>query len=236
VGAHGLLPCDKGFSKAAFAISAENPQLLYTATLAGNTPYAVVGSAGLSASLLNQTISACSPSTSIVNYTNQVQTDSAGSALAVAIPVYKTLNSCANLANISFNKAPDMLAKIALDPGFGHYEIFGIARFFHEMVYPGETTNSNLYGNYTDVQPGPSLAGAGCLLSGSDHRGSIPQQHRPWRRGRQHAPSRHQGQVHIRRQNPVRTRRRTLRRFDAVRRNVERRRRTGAYPQPLRPA
>ena len=30
----------------AFAVSAENPQLLYTASLAGNTPYAVVGSAG----------------------------------------------------------------------------------------------------------------------------------------------------------------------------------------------
>jgi hypothetical protein len=147
----GFFRVTKAFSKAAFAISAENPQLLYTATLAGNTPYAVVGSAGLSASLLNQTISACSPSTSIVNYGNQVQTDSAGNALAVAIPVYKTLNSCANLANISFNKAPDMLAKIALDPGFGHYEIFGIARFFHEMVYPGETTNSNLYGTYADV-------------------------------------------------------------------------------------
>jgi hypothetical protein len=87
----------------------------------------VVGSAGLSASLLNQTISACSPSTSIVNYTNQKQTDSAGNTVDVAVPVYKTVNSCANLANISFNEAPDMLAKAAFDPGFGHYEVFGMA-------------------------------------------------------------------------------------------------------------
>jgi hypothetical protein len=154
----GYFRLTKAFPKAAFAISAENPQLLYTATLAGNTPYAVVGSAGLSASLLNQTISACSPATSIVNYSNQAQNDSGGNTVSIAVPVYKTVNSCANLANISFNKAPDMLAKIAIDPGFGHYEVFGIARFFHEIIYPGETTNSNLYGGNTDVATGAAVA------------------------------------------------------------------------------
>jgi hypothetical protein len=163
----GYLRLTKSFSKAAFAISAENPQLLYTATLAGNTPYAVVGSAGLSASLLNQTISACSPSTSIVNYGNQKQTDSAGNIIDVAVPVYKTVNSCANLANISFNEAPDVLAKAAFDPGFGHYEIFGIGRIFHETIYPGETTNSNLYGGNKDIATGaavaPALSTAGAI-------------------------------------------------------------------------
>jgi hypothetical protein len=156
----GYFRLTKSFSKAAFAVSAENPQLLYTATLAGNTPYAVVGSAGLSASLLNQTISACSPSTSIVNYTNQAVSVSGGATANIAVPVYKTVNSCANLANISFNKAPDILAKAAFDPGFGHYEIFGIARTFHEMIYPGETTNSNLYGGYKDIVTGLVVAPA----------------------------------------------------------------------------
>jgi hypothetical protein len=156
----GYFRVTKAFSKASFAISAENPQLLYTATLAGNTPYAVVGSAGLSASLLNQTISACSPATSIVNYTNQAETNSAGNTESIAVPVYKTLNSCANLANISFNKAPDMIVKVALDPGFGHFEVFGISRFFHETIYPGETTNSNLYGGITDVATGTAVAPA----------------------------------------------------------------------------
>jgi hypothetical protein len=161
----GYFRLTKAFSKASFAISAENPQLLYTATLAGNTPYAVVGSAGLSASLLNQTISACSPATSIVNYSNQSEIDALGNKLDVAVPVYKTVNSCANLANISFNKAPDMVFKFSLDPGFGHYEVFGISRFFHETIYPGETTNSNLYGGNTDIATGsavaPSLTTAG---------------------------------------------------------------------------
>jgi len=156
----GYFRVTKAFSRAAFAVSAENPQLLYTATLAGNTPYAVVGSAGLSASLLNQAISACSPSTSIVNYTNQKQTDSVGNTVNLAVPVYKTVNSCANLANISFNKAPDMLVKAAFDPGFGHYEVFGVARFFHETVYPGETTNGNLYGGLKDIVTGAVVAPA----------------------------------------------------------------------------
>lgn len=163
----GYFRVTKAFSKGAIAVSAENPQLLYTASIAGNTPYAVVGSAGLSASLMNQTISACSPSTSIVNYTNQSVTDSAGNTVNIAVPVYKTVNSCANLANVSFNKAPDMLVKAAFDPGFGHYEIFGVARFFHEIVYPGETTNSNLYGGLKDVVSGlvvaPALTSAGAI-------------------------------------------------------------------------
>jgi hypothetical protein len=159
-GRMGSLRLTKSFNKASFAISAENPQLLYTASLAGNTPYAVVGSAGLSAALMNQTISSCSPSTSIVNYTNQTQTDSAGNTVNIAVPVYKTMNSCANMANISFNEAPDMLAKAAFDPGFGHYEVFGVARFFHETVYPGETTNSSLYGGFKDIVTGVVVAPA----------------------------------------------------------------------------
>jgi len=141
----------KSTNHAAFGVSFENPQLLYTASLAGNTPYAVLGSAGNNGGAYNATISACSPSTSIVNYTNQAQTDSAGNTLDVAVPVYKTVNSCANVTNISFNQAPDIFVKAAVDPGWGHYEIFGVLGFAHETVYPGETTNSNLYGGLTDV-------------------------------------------------------------------------------------
>ncbi len=156
----GSIRLTKGFKHGAIAVSAENPQLLYTASLAGNTPYAVVGSAGLGASLLNQSISACSPSTSIVNYSDQTEVNSTGATEHIAVPVYKTVNSCANLANISFNKAPDMVVKVALDPGFGHYEIFGVGRFFQETVYPGETTDRNLYGGLTDVATGAAVTPA----------------------------------------------------------------------------
>lgn len=151
----GFIRLTKSFSKVAFAVSAENPQLLYAATLAGNTPYAVLGSAGLNASALNQAISDCSPSTTVVNYTSQ-----ADGAIPIAVPVYKTVNSCTSLANISFNKAPDFLAKVAFDPVWGHYELFGIGRMFQETIYPGETTNANLYGGLTDINTGTVLTPA----------------------------------------------------------------------------
>lgn len=150
----------KSFTKMAFAVAAENPQILYTASLAGNTPYAVLGSAGINGGLFNAAVSACSPSTAIVNYTNQAVTDANGITVNLPVAVYKTVNSCANLANISFNQAPDMVVKAAFDPGMGHYEIFGIARFAHETIYPGETTNSNLYGGLTDIVSGATVAPA----------------------------------------------------------------------------
>jgi len=63
----------KTFPKMAFGFAAENPQLLYKASLAGNEPYAVLGSAGTNGGNYNAAISTCTPATSIVNYTNQVQ-------------------------------------------------------------------------------------------------------------------------------------------------------------------
>jgi hypothetical protein len=34
------------------------------------------------------------------------------------------------------NKLPDFIVKLAVDPGFGHYEVFGIASDFRNRVYP----------------------------------------------------------------------------------------------------
>jgi hypothetical protein len=157
----------KSFNKAAFGLSIESPQLLYSASLAGNTPYAVLGSAGNNGGAYNAAISSCTPATSIVNYTNQVDTTSGGQTVNVAVPVYKTVNSCANLATVSFNEAPDVVMKAAFDSAWAHYEIFGIAGFSHETVYPGETTNSNLYGGNKDIVTGavvaPALTSAGSV-------------------------------------------------------------------------
>jgi len=150
----------KTFPKMAFGFAAENPQLLYKASLAGNEPYAVLGSAGTNGGNYNAAISTCTPATSIVNYTNQVQTDSAGNTIDVAVPVYKTLNGCSDIATLSFNQAPDLILKAAFDPGWGHYEIIGITGFAHETIYPGETTNSNLYGGLTDIATGTAIAPA----------------------------------------------------------------------------
>lgn len=46
-------------------------------------------------------------------------------------------------ANYSFNLAPDMIAKLAFEPKFGgHYEIYGLARFFQYRNYVGYKNTS----------------------------------------------------------------------------------------------
>jgi hypothetical protein len=41
-----------------------------------------------------------------------------------------------NEANYSFNKSPDFVFKAALDPGWGHYEIFGVVGTFRARIFP----------------------------------------------------------------------------------------------------
>jgi hypothetical protein len=46
-------------------------------------------------------------------------------------------------ANYTFNEAPDMIAKIAVEPGWGHWELFGVSRFFRDRIYPASGTPYN---------------------------------------------------------------------------------------------
>ncbi len=39
-------------------------------------------------------------------------------------------------ANYSFNYAPDVLAKAAYETNWGHFELFGVGRFFRDRVFP----------------------------------------------------------------------------------------------------
>lgn len=45
-------------------------------------------------------------------------------------------------ANYTNQVAPDVIAKLAFDPGRGHFELGGIARFFRDRYYPGGTSAS----------------------------------------------------------------------------------------------
>ena len=46
--------------------------------------------------------------------------------------------------NYSINMAPDIIAKVAIEPGFGHYEIAGIATFLRDRVFPNAGTKSSV--------------------------------------------------------------------------------------------
>ena len=62
--------------------------------------------------------------------------------------------------NYSFNLAPDFVAKLVAEPGWGHYEVFGISRFFRDRIYPnaGASTPSSV-GAYNDSTAAGGIGG-----------------------------------------------------------------------------
>ncbi|WP_446742174.1 hypothetical protein [Silvibacterium acidisoli] len=69
--------------------------------------------------------------------------------------------SSGNLASYSFNLAPDMIAKVVAEPGWGHYEVFGIARFFRNRIYPNDSgATPSSAGAYNDKTVGGGIGGS----------------------------------------------------------------------------
>lgn len=118
-------------NKTWIGFSVENSQ--ETLTTHGNTANSfLLGSQGNAAGLYNSAISACS-----IN---------GGSITTLPATVSVT---CTNVANYSFNPTPDFIGKVAFEPGFGHYEIFGVATQFRNRIFPE-----------AGATPTPSAAGA----------------------------------------------------------------------------
>ncbi len=107
----------KDFNNKVWAgFSVENSQ--ETISTHGNANNYVVGSQGLAGGLYNAGVNGCSTT---VN--------------AAGAPV----TTCSNLANYSYNPSPDFIGKLAFQPGFGHYEIFGVLTDFRDRIFPGAT-------------------------------------------------------------------------------------------------
>ena len=60
-------------------------------------------------------------------------------------------------ANYSFNYAPDIIVKAALEPGWGHWELIGIQRTFRDRIYPNAP--SSAAGAYNDKEMGAGIGG-----------------------------------------------------------------------------
>src|SRR5215471_5452237 len=101
--------------------SVENAQA--TISTHNNTPNFLVGSAGNNGGLYNGSITTC---TSTLTNPN----DPAGP------PLTTPLTTCTPSASYAFNPSPDIVAKLAFEPGFGHYEIFGVYTRFRDRVFP----------------------------------------------------------------------------------------------------
>jgi hypothetical protein len=128
----------------AAAVAMENAE--GTLTTHNNIDNFLLGSEGASNSY-NSAISGCTLS----NYTLTTSTT----------PTYYV--SCTPLGTYTFNPSPDLIAKVAFDPGFGHYEIFGLYDRFRDRVFPCE--NFPLTGPFTAcpndaAKTGPSAVGA----------------------------------------------------------------------------
>jgi uncharacterized coiled-coil protein SlyX len=104
-------------NKVTVAASVEAPQA--TLSTHGNANNFLLGSEGATNSY-NDAVSGCTTST----YT----------ATGATTPTYYT--TCSPVGTYSFNPSPDVIAKIAFDPGFGHYEVFGLWDRFRDRVYP----------------------------------------------------------------------------------------------------
>ena len=100
----------KGFNnKVWLGFAMENSQA--TITSHNNGANFLVGEQGTSGGLYNPAISACSTSAT-------------------------GLTTCSPVANYSFNPSPDLIAKAVFEPGFGHYEVFGVYSRFRDRVFP----------------------------------------------------------------------------------------------------
>jgi len=73
-------------------------------------------------------------------------------------------------ANYSFNRAPDFIGKLAFEPGWGHYEIFGVVSTFRDRIFPGANDATPT----ADGASNQSTTGGGI---GGNIRGSLAHKH-----------------------------------------------------------
>ncbi len=132
-------------NKVWIAASMENSQA--TLSTHGNETNFLIGSAGNSGGLYNSAISTCSSS---INSTATTVT-----------------TTCTPIAGYSFNPSPDFVVKLAFEPGFGHYEVFGLSTSFRDRIFPcggvssttlcGGKTGANALGAFNDSKDGGGI-------------------------------------------------------------------------------
>ena len=64
-------------------------------------------------------------------------------------------------ANYSFNFTPDFVVKMAFQPGWGHWELFGIDRNFRDRIYPCATVTATCTVPTTALPSNATATGAG---------------------------------------------------------------------------
>jgi len=94
-------------------------------------PQATIGGRGFSA--VTTINSGAAPATIV---TSGATTATTGNFFLNAPGAGGGLNNAFDATGYTVNKAPDLIFKAAADPGFGHFELFGIVSFFGDRIYP----------------------------------------------------------------------------------------------------
>jgi hypothetical protein len=150
---YGLRVVKNFNNKAWFGLSMENAQA--TLSTHNNGTNYLVGSEGAGGGLYNSGVTNCT---------------TANNPVTGGAPV----TTCSLAASYSFNPSPDIIAKVAFEPGFGHYEVFGIYARFRDRLFPcgevviiapattgpcpnGDGTGPNAKGAYNDSENGGGI-------------------------------------------------------------------------------
>ncbi len=104
-----------------------------------------------------------------------VTTNNAGTVTTVGNNFINAPGAGGGLFNFSdpsgytVNKAPDFIVKAAIDPGWGHYEVFGILSTFRNRVYPCGVVGTNA----NDTDPPVTPTEVTCPVNGSTTPSSV---------------------------------------------------------------
>ena len=123
--------------------------------LAVEGPQATIGGRGFS------TVTTATLGLSLVTMTGNAFVDGPGNGGG--------LFNFVDTTGYSFNITPDIIVKAAADPGYGHYELFGIFSTFRNRVYPCGVVGTNA----TDTAPAATPTTIPCSVNGSTSPSSI---------------------------------------------------------------
>ena len=116
-------------------------------------PQATIGGRGFAA--VTTINSAAAPATIV---TSGATTATTGNFFLNAPGASPGLYNAFDATGYTVNKAPDLIFKATADPGFGHYEAFGIVSFFRDRIYPCGVVGTTL----GDTVPGTATLTGNC--------------------------------------------------------------------------
>lgn len=123
----------------------------FAIALAAEGPQATFGGRGFSALTVNNA--------GTVNTTTNTFIDAPGSGAG--------LFNFIDTTGYSINKSPDGIVKVAADPGWGHYEVYGVVSPFRNRVFPCGVAGTNQKDTTANGAPPPVVKEILCPVNGS---------------------------------------------------------------------